>query len=442
MLSDIKHNLQATKSAEISAAPRVALATVGCKINQYDTQAMRESLLSAGASIVRFEQEADIYVVNSCTVTARADFKSRQLVHRARRTNPQALIVLTGCFASTNPQEARKIDGVGMVVPLAERGRLTELLAPYGLRPTASEVPMVTGLFGRSRGYLKVQEGCDFTCTFCKVRLARGAPKSEPTARVLASAQTLIDAGVREIVLTGINLGRYASEDVDLAGLLTHLLALPRLGRIRLSSIEPNLITEQIIDMLTERERLAIHLHLPLQSGSERILKLMGRRYTVGQYTDLVEGLCARIPDIGIGADCIVGFPGETDVDFADTVKLLEQLPISYLHIFSYSHRPGTPAGELAFQVEPAVKKERSEILRTLGKEKNRKFRQQLLGRELTVLVESSPPKEAEGLSENYVRVHIPGAVGGHNLHNRFVPVKVVGLLESGLSAMPLGSDW
>jgi threonylcarbamoyladenosine tRNA methylthiotransferase MtaB len=441
MPTDTKHNAQSGRKRGIPSAPRVALATVGCKINQYDTQTMRESLLSAGADLVRFEQEADIYIINSCTVTARADFKTRQLVHRAQRANPQALIVLTGCYASTNPREAKKIAGVGMVIPIAQRERLTELLAPYGLHRTAREMPMVSGLAGRSRGYLKVQEGCDFTCTFCKVRLARGAPKSEPLAKVLAAAQKLIDAGVREIVLTGINLGRYSSNGIDLTGLLTRLLTLPKLGRIRLSSIEPNLVTEPMMDMLAERGRLATHLHLPLQSGSERILQLMGRRYTAQQYADLVENLGARIPEIGIGADCIVGFPGESAADFSATMKLVELLPLSYLHVFSYSHRPGTPAGELSSQVDPAVKKERSGILRELSKEKNRKFRRGLLGKELTVLVESSPGGEAEGLSENYVRVYIPDVVG-QNLHNRFLPVKAVGLLESGLSAKALGSDW
>lgn len=423
----------------IRESPRVALATIGCKLNQYETEGMRESLTSAGACIVPFNAEADVYIVNTCTVTSRADYKSRQLARRAHRTNPQALVVVTGCYATTNPEELAEIDGVGLVLPLSEKGLLVERLAPYGIKPNGSPRPLVRGFSVRSRAFLKVQEGCDFTCTFCKVRLARGKPKSEPLPRVLEAARALIDGGYREIVLTGINLGGYQSNGVDLAGLLERLMNLPGLGRLRLSSIEPNLVTPAIKEMLAEKGKLAAHIHLPLQSGSERILRLMGRRYTPQHFTSLVEELAERVPGIGIGADVIVGFPGETDDDFGLTVQLIERLPVTYLHVFSYSHRPGTPAAGMDGRVEPQTKKVRSESLRTLGKEKNLLFRQAMIKTELTVLVESSPPAEAEGLSENYLRVRLPGTVG---FHNRFIPVRIDSIEESGTTARAVGDAW
>ena len=391
---------------------RVAFTTLGCKINQYETDAMQQAAAAEGSSIVPFDTEADVYVINTCSVTAKSDYQCRQMIRAAIRRKEGARVIVTGCYAETRPQEIRDIPGVSMVLGNDEKTRITRyLFEPDGGHKADLCNPATVKR--RTRGFLKIQDGCDSRCTYCIVPLARGGSRSVPREQVVRMFEQTIKEGCPEIVLSGIHIGRYGldlgSPD-SLTGLVRDLLARREQARIRLSSIEPNEITPDLIDMLGHG--LCRHLHIPLQSGDDAILCSMNRAYTTGFYRDLVESAARKIPDIAIGADVMVGFPGEGEKQFQNTYDLISDLPLTHLHVFSYSQRPGTPAAAMKGQVPDRTKKERNEVLRALVFKKNLAFRESLKGKTLRVVLEEGQTAGlgmCSGLSDNYVRVHVSG---------------------------------
>jgi len=405
----------------------VAFATLGCRLNQVDGHEMQAALSAEGFRTVPFGEPADVVVVNTCTVTARADFSDRQTIQRAVRGNPRARVVVTGCWAQTEPEAVARVRGVDLVVGNADKARLPKMVADLldgrgtprirvsdigGARALApaplSEVP-------RTRAFVKVQDGCQHRCAFCIVPRARGASRSREPEAVLDQVRWLAEAGHAEVVLTGIDLGHYGFDltpRTTLAALLRGILEVPRLRFVRLSSVLPSYFTPELIEIVTSSSLIAPHLHIPLQSGSDRILRRMRRPYTVAMYRALVERLAQAIVDLGLGADVIVGFPGETDADFEATRALLSALPFTYLHVFGYSDRRATEAARLDGHLEPRVITARNRTLRALGQAKSLEFRRTLVGTVQEVVVLECPDRRDRGLiglTGNYVEVIFDG---------------------------------
>jgi threonylcarbamoyladenosine tRNA methylthiotransferase MtaB len=429
------------------ALKRVAFCTFGCRLNQYDTEAVRTLLEdSGGFRTVGLRDEADLYVVNTCSVTARADATARKAIRRIHSERPEAKILVTGCYAQRAPEDIRALPGVALILGAADRARVAEeleSLEPGQQRVAVSpitaareflEVP-ITEMMERSRAVVKVQEGCNQSCTFCIVPQTRGLSRSSRPERVLDQVRELVDSGYLEIVVTGVHVGDYG---LDLAGragladLLAQMLEVPGLQRLRLSSIEPASVSPELVDLMAGNEKFARHFHIPLQSASDRILQRMNRRYTAGAFRDLILRIADSVPGCGIGTDVICGFPGETDADFQETFDLLADLPIAYLHPFTYSVRPGSEAEAYGDQVVGEVKKRRTRALKRLSTDKSRAFRELHLGHTLYVLFEegaASGAGEVSGWTDNYLRVQARVGDAG----NAVTPVRVVGLTEDGL---------
>ncbi|HET7874075.1 MAG TPA: tRNA (N(6)-L-threonylcarbamoyladenosine(37)-C(2))-methylthiotransferase MtaB [Methylomirabilota bacterium] len=407
----------------MTAPVTVAFTTLGCRLNQVESQEMAGLLEGQGYRPVPPGERAQVCVVNTCTVTGRADFSDRQAIRRITRAHPEAFVVVTGCYAQTDAQAVARIPGVDLVVGNQEKYRLPELLASLVKREcpqlrvgdisAARGVPAAPlgRVAGRSRAFVKIQDGCQHRCAFCIVPLARGASRSQDPKVVLEGVEALAEAGYREITLTGVDIGHYGADlapRTTLAALVRRLEAVRGLKWLRLSSVLPAYLTPELCDTVVGSPIVAPHLHLPLQSGSDRVLRLMRRPYNVAMYRRLVEQLAAAIPDLGLGTDLIVGHPGETDDDFARTLALVEALPFSYLHVFSYSDRNGTEAARLGARVPARVISERSRRLRALGREKNLAFRRGLLGQQREVVVLGERDRQtglAAGLTSNYVEV-------------------------------------
>jgi len=422
----------------------IAFATLGCKLNQADTHEMEALLASRGYRAVPFEETAQVYVINTCTVTARADFSDRQMIRRAIARNPDALIVVTGCLAQTNPAAVARIPGVDLIVGNQEKydlagllGSLTKSAKPLvrvGEIQTAAGLPVapVTHLRGRSRAFVKIQDGCQHRCAFCIVPFARGGSRSQQPDVVVDQASRLVENGYGEVVLTGVDMGHYGWDLVPrttLAALIRRLVNLPGLRRLRLSSILPPYFSAELIEVIAGSPKISPHLHIPLQSGSDRVLRLMRRPYNSRSYSSLVERLSRAVPDVGLGADVIVGFPGETEADFEATRALIEALPFSYLHVFSYSDRKGTEAVRLPGRLAARVITDRSRALRAVGREKNLAFRRRLLGQPQEVLVLETRDRGTgllTGLTGNYVEVLFDGPDA---LMNRFAAVTVTDVM-------------
>jgi threonylcarbamoyladenosine tRNA methylthiotransferase MtaB len=399
---------------------RIAFSTLGCKINQYETDLMQRDLASKGNTIVSFDEEADVYIVNTCSVTAKSDYQSRQVIRSAARRARGGRVVVTGCYASTRPEEIKKLPGVSLVINNLEKPMIHDYLTPEDHSPAGAVLSLVTQnpkekeAHGRTRGYLKIQDGCDNACSYCIVPLARGRSRSTAPGEVLKEFTRQVRAGCPEIVLTGIHIGRYGADlspAMDLTELLTTLVPARDGSRVRLSSIEPKEITGAMIGLLGNG--LCRHLHIPLQSGDDTLLFAMKRDYTSGFYLDLVQRISNSVSGVALGADVMVGFPGEGDAEFQNTVKLIEQSPLTHLHVFSFSARQGTEAAGMKDQVPEAVKKQRSEAIRELGKRKNLFFRQKCLGLELNVIVEDKMDAASgflSGLTDNYIRIAVRGA--------------------------------
>ena len=417
----------------MSAPVTVALTTLGCRLNQVESQEMGALLEGRGFRVVPAGSHAQVHVVNTCTVTGRADFSDRQAIRRITREDPGAFLVVTGCFAQTDPDAVAALPGVDLVVGNQEKYRLPDLLDSLmkRRRPAVAVAdirearampiaPIARGnsMSGRSRAFVKIQDGCQHRCAFCIVPAARGGSRSQEPKVVLDQVRALAEAGYADVTLTGVDIGHYGWDlypRTSLAALVRSLAGVDGLHWLRLSSVLPSYFTADLIDAVTTLPVVAPHLHLPLQSGSDRVLRLMRRPYHTGMYRDLVHRLAAAIPGLGLGADVIVGHPGETDEDFEATLALVDALPFSYLHVFAYSDRKGTEAARRPGHVPAAVIRERSQRLRRLGREKSHAFRGALVGRARQVLVLDAPDRPTgllAGLTSNYVEVLFPGPEG------------------------------
>lgn len=429
---------------------KVAIATLGCKTNQFESAVMAENLAKDGLSLVPFGEVADVYVINTCTVTARTDAESRRLVRRANRLNPQARIVVTGCYAQVTPGALAAMPEVGLVVGNEEKKGLAALLRREGLdgRVMVSDIsrqvraePMPLETFSEhTRAFLQVQNGCNSFCSYCIVPYARGRSRSVPRTAVLEGVERLTGQGFREVVLTGIHLGSYG-RDLDPPASLLELLELLQLrgatGRLRLGSLEPLDITPELIAFLQRSSMVCHHLHIPLQSGSDRVLARMNRPYDTAYFRDLVERLVAALPGVCIGLDVIAGFPGETDAEFAATLQLVEELPVAYLHVFPFSSRPGTAAAAMDGHLPSRVVTERAQTLRRVGESKRSAYLRGFVGRELDVLVlKQKSGGILSGLSRNYLTVCCNGQA---DLVNTEVRVHVTSALDSHLSGDYVG---
>jgi len=421
----------------------IAITTLGCKVNQFDSEVMEASLERCGFKIIPFPQRADIYIINTCTVTHRADYQSRQLIRRTHRLNPSSLIVVTGCYAQAYPDEVHGVEGVGLILGNGEKASIADILK----NPLMGSSSMVSvgdiererelgeadiGRFSRhTRALLKIQDGCNASCAYCIIPRARGRSRSLDPLRVIRRLHMLEKRGFKEVVLTGIHLGVYGSDlspPTSLAELCKKTNGIPAPQRLRLSSIEPDDFSPDLIQSVASSPRVCHHLHIPMQSGDDDILRRMKRNYNGTFFADLVQTLLHRIAEINIGVDVIVGFPGEGEKQYMKTYELLEELDIGYLHVFPYSRRRGTEAYGLQHQVDSRTKKGRCEALRALGRRKRAAFHGRFLGQELEVLVEGKRDKRTgrlKGYSRNYIPILIEG---GENLVNREIRVLATGL--------------
>lgn len=400
---------------------RVAFHTLGCKLNFTETSAIGRQFAGRNFSVVDIDQPTDVYVLNTCSVTERADRECRQIVRRALRRSPDAYVIVIGCYAQLQHGELSSMQGVDLILGTNEKFRIFDFAGGFVKQPVsqvfvsciddATEFDAAaSGEVGeRTRAFLKIQDGCDYPCSFCTIPLARGTSRSVPVPAIVGQARDLVREGYREIVLTGVNVGDYGRKiGTSLLDLLTRLDDLEGLARIRISSIEPNLLTPKLIAFILKSRTICNHFHIPLQSGSDTVLRMMRRRYVTEYYREVIASIKAADPDAGIGVDVIVGFPGETETLFDETRDFLFNLPLSYLHVFSYSERPNTPAAAYGGSVDPRIRSSRSEILRILGRKKRHAFMSGFMGRSVPVLFEEgSDPVTISGLTPNYIRVHM-----------------------------------
>ena len=392
--------------------PRVALHTLGCKVNQYETQKIAEEFAAKGFEIVDFAEVAEVYVINTCTVTQVADSKSRQAARAAFRRNPDAAIFLTGCYAETSAADAARIEGVAEIIGNTEKSLLVDRAVSFlgiseSVRP--AEHANVKSPGTRTRALLKIQDGCDQFCTYCAVPLARPVMTSKPMYEVISEARTLADKGFTEIVLTGIRLGRYMDGTANLCDLMESLSEIEGIERIRLSSIEVTDIPPGLVELLAENRKICRHLHIPLQCGDDEVLKRMNRPYDLGEFEEFAHRVRREVPEIGITTDIMVGFPGETDEHFERSYAAVERLQFSRAHVFKYSIRPGTVAAQFTDQLLSEIKDARSARLVELTKKHESAFAAGLVGRKVAVLVEGKEvkPNLRSGLTDNYVRVQV-----------------------------------
>jgi len=418
---------------------KVYLDYLGCRLNESEIEALAWRFVEGGHQIVRDPAQADLCVVNTCTVTQAAARKSRQLVRRLARQNPQVQIAVTGCHATLAPQEMARLPNVAWVVNNTDKARLATLVAPtLSPAPAPASRHLGPGALGRTRAFVKVQDGCDNHCTFCVTTLARGPAHSRPRAEVIAEVGALVAAGYQEIVLTGVHLGAYGHDLAQRDGLhalVAALLAETSVPRLRLSSLEPWDLSPDFFDLWAD-SRLCRQLHLPLQSGCDAVLRRMGRRATTADFGALVDAARARIPGLALTTDLIVGFPGETEAEFQASYALVESLDFARLHVFPYSPRPGTAAARMPDPVSAQVKAERGRVMRRLGARQAHRFRDRFLGHTLPVLWETWHGEDVwHGLTDNYLSVTASCAV---NLANRITPTRLVRTAKHGVWGVPV----
>ncbi|MCL6471685.1 MAG: tRNA (N(6)-L-threonylcarbamoyladenosine(37)-C(2))-methylthiotransferase MtaB [Firmicutes bacterium] len=399
--------------------------TLGCKVNQYEGERIVADLKRMGWDQVDFSSSADVYIINSCTVTAVANHKSRQLIRRALKNNPESLVVVTGCYADSDRDEIAQIEGIDLIVGNDQKRELPRVLAEKLGMEASSKVSgdkIVMPL--HTRALVKIQDGCNQFCSYCIVPYVRGNLWSRPQSEIVDEVSRLVATGTQEIVLTGIHLGLYGNGTGNsLGSLLRRLIDIRGLGRIRLSSIELNEITPDIVELISTSGKVCNHLHIPLQSGSDSILAKMNRRYTQSEFVERTDELKQKIDGLAITTDVIVGFPGETDNDFNDTAELVERVGFSKLHVFKFSPRAGTPAATYNNQVASSVKDSRSAQLIDISRKLSSKFASNYVGKNLSVLVERAHGKYLSGISDNYIRVHIEG--GTQDAIGRLVNVNI-----------------
>jgi threonylcarbamoyladenosine tRNA methylthiotransferase MtaB len=428
------------------ATPKtVAFHTLGCKLNYAETSSIGRQFEAAGYGIVEYDAGADVYVINTCSVTDFADRKCRKAVRQALRQSPDAFVVVIGCYAQLKPTEIAEIPGVDLVLGASEKFRILDYLDQLDKAPgkglvRTSEVAEANHFvdafsFGdRTRSFLKVQDGCNYKCTFCTIPMARGSSRSSTVEQIVAQARAIAGLGVREIVLTGVNIGDFGNGTEVIEGikpkkeamfidLVQELDKVQGIERFRISSIEPNLLTDEIIAFVAGSQRFMPHFHIPLQSGNDKQLRMMRRRYLRQLYAERVEAIKRAMPHCCIGVDVIVGFPGETEEDFLETYRFINELDVSYLHVFTYSERPNTPAADFEGVVDVGTRRQRNEMLRILSEKKRRHFYQQQLGSRRSVLFEVGAVEgQLSGFTDNYVKVSLSA---GKDLLNRTALVRL-----------------
>jgi len=439
---------------------KIAFTTLGCRTNQHDTAEMQVILEKEGYSIVNSSETADIYIVNTCTVTSRSDYSSRLAVKKSLAINEKATVVFTGCYAQLNPEDAAKMEGLDIVLGNADKLKIAEVLKTklknnsFQKESGLAEIYMsdihadrefqtlpVTQFQGRTKAFIKVQTGCDESCSFCTVVRARGSSASDTRKNILDNVRHAIDGGYKEITLTGINLGTWGMDlhsKETFSSLVEDIANINGDFRVRLSSINPMEIDDHLVELISQHEKICPHLHIPLQSGDTEVLLKMRRNYNAKQYEHIVRRASEKISPLGLGADVIVGFPGESEENFKSTLRLIKELPFSYLHIFSYSPRSGTEAHNFKNNIKNITKKERNLILNDLVKEKAQQFYKSFIGKKVTVLVEER--KQVDGLLKGHSEHYIPVSIDAEGaLQNQLVSVlitetrkkELVGCLES-----------
>jgi threonylcarbamoyladenosine tRNA methylthiotransferase MtaB len=404
-----------------SKAPTVALDTVGCKLNQAESQLFARQFAQKGYRLVTADDGADVYILNTCTVTHVADGKCRQRLSQARRRNPEALVVAVGCYVERARQDLTRMKGVDLVFDNSQKMNLVSRLEESGyLSPPSASAPTKADF--RTRAFVRVQDGCNNFCAYCIVPLVRGRELSLPAENVIAEIKQRVAEGDKEVVLTGTEIGAYNYEDVGLSGLLKRILEETEIARLRLSSLQPPEITTELLELWRD-ERLCRHFHLSLQSGSDAVLKRMGRRYSAADYKRAVELIREAVEGVAITTDIIVGFPGESDVEFKESYDFAKQMRFARIHVFPYSPRPGTKAAAMPDRVEDKVKQERSRRMLALGRACVRNFRKRFVGKTVMVLWEKETGGVWSGLTDNYIRVFTKS---DKDLTNKLMPVELV----------------
>ncbi len=435
------------------ATPRtVAFYTLGCKLNYSETSSIGRLFEDNGYTEVKFEDSANIYVINTCSVTDFADRKCRQIVRRALKFSPGAFVVVVGCYAQLKPEEIAEIPGVDLVLGAAEKFKILDYIDELSKAPdkgmvqagAIQEANIFTNAFSfgdRTRSFLKVQDGCDYKCSFCTIPLARGKSRSDTVENVVENAKKIAEKGVKEIVLTGVNIGDFGNgteviegvkpkKDALFIDLIKELDQVEGIERFRISSIEPNLLTDEIIEFVAQSGRFVPHFHIPLQSGNNKQLKMMRRRYKRELYANRIKKIKHLMPHCAIGVDVIVGFPGETEEDFLETYNFIKDLDITYLHVFTYSERANTPAAEMEGIIPVEERRRRNEMLRILSEKKKRAFYSQFLGRRREVLFEAHKDKTLmTGFTDNYLKVEAPI---DPDLINKITTVQLMNIKDNG----------
>jgi len=419
--------------------PRASLHTIGCRLNQAETALLGDQLRSRGYDLVEFGRPADLVVLNTCSVTDNAEADCRSLIRKIRRAAPDAFVAVTGCYAQTGPDVLRQMEGIDLIVGAQDKMDLPRYLTSLERRPAPEVLHSRTvsrddftiegvGEYESTRANLKVQDGCNFMCAFCIIPFARGRERSRRPDDILREAEGLVARGHRELVLTGVNIGRYACDGRSLDDVIGALEDVPGLDRIRISSIEPTTISDQLLERMAGPSKLCRYLHVPMQSGDDGVLYAMHRRYTAKEYAAFIEKAIRTVPDLGIGADILVGFPGETDQAFANTRALANDLPLAYFHVFSYSPRLGTAALALPHAVPAATITARRDALCALSRAKRLAFYHRHVGQTLSVLFETRNQSGLfTGLTGTYIRV---GMSAEADLHNQIVPVRITGAMD------------
>jgi len=418
--------------------PKASLFTLGCRLNQAETAIIAKKLSKEGYQIVEFGETADLTVINTCTVTAEADAKCRKAVRKSIRKNPQTFVAVIGCYAQMGSDTIKDIDGVDLIVGNEHKFQITDFLddlnkkdAPAVVHSKISRDTFTIedqGLFDQNtRANIKIQDGCNFVCSFCIIAKARGPARSREFDDILKEAVKLVDAGHQELVLTGVNIGTYRYEDRTFMDVLKEMEKIDGLKRIRISSVEPSTIDKNLIDYMADSEKICRYLHIPLQSGDDKILESMRRKHTAAEFAELIEYAAHRIPDIGLGTDVMVGYPLEDDEAFKNTKRLLADLPVTYFHVFTYSDREGTTSYQIKPKVDHHVKKGRMRIMIQMGQRKQNAFYDRFLGKSVDVLFETQKEDNWSGLTDNYMRIQVNSK---RDLYNKFLPVRLEEVAE------------
>lgn len=416
---------------------KVAFHTLGCKVNQYETEAMEKIFEENQFKIVEDTEVADVYVINTCTVTNLSDRKSRQFIRKVKKINKDAIVAVVGCYSQVSPEEVEKIEGVDVIIGTSDRNKIVELCekAKYENKKinivrsikTYKEFEKieVEDIKSKTRAYIKIQDGCNQFCSYCIIPYARGPIRSRDKDDILSEIEILSKSGFKEIVLTGIHVASYGKDlgDINLGELIQEIALIKDIERIRLSSVEPNLITEDFMNILVSTKKVCDHFHLSLQSGSNNILKKMNRKYTREEYKEKVDLIRKYMPDAGITTDIIVGFPGETEKEFNETIEFVKEIGFSRIHVFKYSPRKGTPAAKYKNQVHGKIKNQRSKELITLGEELTEIFNKRFLNKKMDILYEEKIDGFYEGYTTNYIRVK---ASANNDIIGNIVETKII----------------